>query len=234
MAKARLTRYADAMRRIIGLACLALALLPGGAAGLPHPNRPVAAIVSPEWDDEAARDKAGEAATVMRLLDIGPGDTVADIGAGSGYYTMRVAPKVGPKGLVFAQDIIPRYLDRLRARVRKAGLRNVRFVLGRPSDPRLPKATIDTALLIHMYHEIAEPYVLLYRLRAALKPDGRIAIVDLDRATDFHGTPKALLVCEVRSVGYELVTMTDLRPGYLAVFKRGPAPDPASVKACRA
>ena len=61
-----------------------------------------------------------------------------------------------------------------------------------------------------------------------------MAIVDLDRATDFHGTPKALLVCEVRSVGYELVTMTDLRPGYLAVFRRGPAPDPASVKACRA
>lgn len=232
VASARRTGYAGRMRPIIVLAGLALALAPGMAAGFPRPNRPVATIVSPSWDDEDARDKAGEATAVMRLLDIGPGDVVADIGAGGGYYTMRVAPKVGAKGLVYAQDIVPRYLNALRSRVRKAGLRNVRFVLGRPSDPRLPRAAIDTALLIHMYHEIAEPYALLYRLRASLKPSGRLAIVDLDRATDFHGTPKAVLVCEVRSVGYELVTMTELHPGYLAVFKRGAAPDPASVKAC--
>ncbi len=203
------------------------------ALAFPLPDRPVARIVSPQWSDEAGRDKSGEAVTVLRLLGIDAGDTVADIGAGSGYYTMRVAPKVGPKGLVIAQDIVPRYLTTLKRRVTKAGFRNVRFVLGTPSDPRLPLASVDTALLIHMYHEIGEPYALLWKLRAALKSNGRIAIVDLDRATEFHGTPKFLLACEVKAVGYELVTMTELNPGYLAVFKPGPAPDPATVKACR-
>ncbi len=203
------------------------------AAAFPLPGRPVAQIVSPAWDNEAARDKAGEAAQVIKLLGIDSGDVVADVGAGGGYYTMRVAPKVGPKGVVIAQDIVPKYLRQLKARVHKAGLTNVRFVLGTPSDPRLPRASVDTALLIHMYHEIAQPYDLLWKLRASLKPTGRIAIVDLDRDTEFHGTPKALLACEVKAVGFELVTMTELNPGYLAVFKPGPAPDPASVKACR-
>ncbi len=216
--------------RCIAFLCLAAA---GTAQAFPAPDRPVAHIVSPKWGDEASRDKAGEAAKVIKLLGIDGGDVVADTGAGSGYYTMRVAPKVGPKGRVFAEDIVANYLQRLKTRVRHAGLTNVSFVLGSPSDPRLPAGRIDTALLIHMYHEIEEPYGLLWKLRGSLKPDGRIAVVDLDRATEFHGTPKALLACEVKAVGYELVTMTELNPGYLAVFKPGPAPDPASVKACR-
>ena len=203
------------------------------AAAFPVPDRPVASIVSAAWDDEASRDRAGEASQVMTRLGIGAGDRVADIGAGGGYYTMRVAPKVGPKGVVFAQDIVPRYLSKLKARVRRAGLRNVRFVLGTPSDPRLPRASVDTALLIHMYHEIAQPYDLLWKLRASLKPGGRIAIVDLDRSTTQHGTPKALLACEVKTVGYGLVGMYELNPGYLAIFAPGPAPDPATVRACR-
>ncbi len=200
----------------------------------PLPQRQVARIVSPAWADEGSRDRAGEAENVIRTLDIKPGQTVADIGAGSGYYTMRVSPVVGPKGIVLAQDIVPRYLEQLKARVRKAGLRNVRFVLGTPVDPRMPPGTIDTALLIHMYHEIAQPYALLYKLRAGLKPDGRVAIVDLDRPSEAHGMPKALLVCEVKAVGYDLVSIADLKPGYLAVFKKGAPVDAATVKACRA
>ena len=76
---------------------------------------------------------------------------------------------VGPKGLVIAQDIVPRYLDQLKNRVAKAGYKNVRFLLGSPSNPRLPAASVDRALLIHMYHEIGQPYALLYRLRDALR-----------------------------------------------------------------
>lgn len=199
----------------------------------PAPQRDVASIVSPEWADEASRDRAGEAAKVIKALGIGPGQTVADIGAGSGYYTMRASPVVGPGGTVIAQDIMPRYLDRLRNRVRRAGLTNVRFVRGTPSDPRLPPASVDVALLIHMYHEIARPYELLYRLRGSLKPGGEIAIVDLDRPAEYHGMPKALLVCEVKAVGYTLVSITELDPGYLAIFKPSAPVDPRSVKACR-
>lgn len=203
------------------------------ASAFPMPQRNIARIVSPTWADEASRDKAGEATKVMRIVNIRAGQTVADIGAGSGYYTMRVAPVVGPGGRVIAQDIVPRYLDDLKRRTTRAKLANVRFVQGTASDPRLPKASIDVALLIHMYHEIAEPYALLYRLRASLKPDARIAIVDLDRSSAAHGMPKALLVCEVKAVGYALVSIDDLEPGYLAVFKPSAPVDPRTVKACR-
>ena len=214
------------------LPCLLL-LASTPAFGFPLPQRQVARIVSPAWADEASRDSAGEAANVMRLLGVRPGQTVADVGAGSGYYTMRVSPVVGPRGRVIAQDIVPRYLDQLRLRVRKAGLTNVQFVQGSPADPRLPARAVDIALLIHMYHEIAQPYALLYKLRSSLKADGRVAIVDLDRPSGQHGMPKGLLVCEVKAVGYELVSIADLKPGYLAVFKPGPATDPATVRGCR-
>ncbi|OYU14230.1 MAG: SAM-dependent methyltransferase [Alphaproteobacteria bacterium PA4] len=210
-----------------------LLLLAAPALAFPLPQRQVARVVSPVWADEDSRDKAGEAASVIRQLGIKPGQTVADIGAGSGYYTMRVAPIVGPKGQVIAQDIVQRYLDDLKARTQKAGLTNVRFVKGSTSDPRLPRASVDVALLIHMYHEIAQPYALLYNLRASLKPDARIAIVDLERAAEYHGMPKELLVCEVKAVGYDLVSIADLKPGYLAVFKPGTPVNPATVKACR-
>ena len=151
----------------------------------------------------------------------------------SGYYTMRVAKVVGPAGTVIAEDIVPRYLNNLKARTRRAGLKNVRFVQGSPSDPKLPPASVDVALLIHMYHEIGQPYALLYKLRESLKPDGRVAIVDLDRPSEFHGMPKATLVCEVKAVGYNLVSITDLKPGYLAIFKPGAPVDPRTVTACR-
>jgi len=222
-------RYPIAMRVFAPV----LLLLATPVSAFPTPQREVARIVSPTWANEPSRDKAGEASKVMRILNIRAGQTVADIGAGSGYYTMRVAPVVGPRGRVIAQDIVPRYLDMLKRRTAKAGLTNISFVKGTPSDPRLPRASIDVALLIHMYHVIAEPYALLYRLRASLKPDARVAIVDLDRPSAAHGMPKAMLVCEVRAVGYALVSMDDLEPGYLAVFKPAAPVDPRSVKACR-
>ena len=218
------------MRPILLIITLAAATT---AHALPAPQREIARIVSPIWADEASRDKAGEADNVIRALAIRPGQTVADIGAGSGYYTMRVARTVGPTGKVIAQDIMPRYLSQLQSRTRKAGLKNVSFVQGTASDPRLPPASIDTALLIHMYHEIAQPYALLYKLRDSLKPGGQVAIVDLDRPADQHGMPKALLVCEVKAVGYSLVSIADLKPGYLAIFKPAAAVDPRTVTACR-
>lgn len=219
---------------MFGWFALLFLLASASAQAFPAPQRDVASIVSPTWADESSRDRAGEASKVIRTLGIGPGQTVADIGAGSGYYTMRLSPIVGPKGTVIAQDIMPRYLDQLKSRVRKAGLTNVRIVRGTSSDPRLPPASVDVALLIHMYHEITQPYELLYRLRASLKPGGQIAIVDLEREAENHGMPKALLACEVKAVGYALVSITDLDPGYLAIFKPSAPVDPRSVKACRA
>ncbi len=219
--------------RLILPALLALALL-GGATPLPRPARPVAPIVSESWGEEAERDRVGEAADVMRIAGIRAGMAVADIGTGGGYYVMRVAPVVGPQGRVYAQDLSLGALERVKVRVRRAGFQNIRYVLGRQTSARLPAASVDVALMVHMYHEIEQPYLLLDRLRASLKPGGRIAIVDLDRPSEAHGMPKALLICEVKAVGYELVGVTDIAQGYVALFRPGVRPDPASVRACRA
>ncbi len=202
-------------------------------SAFPAPERPVAGIVSPAWDNESRRDDGREAARVIAALGIGPGQTVADIGAGTGYYTVRLSPVVGPEGEVIAQDIMPEYLRDLEVRVAAAGLENVSFVRGTEADPMLPASRIDTALMIHMYHEIGQPYALLTRLRSALKPGAKLGIVDLEREPLYHGMPRTLLVCELKAVGYDLVSITDLTSGYLAIFTPGTPPPPATVKACR-
>ncbi|WP_439546980.1 class I SAM-dependent methyltransferase [Sandarakinorhabdus sp.] len=209
-------------------------LLAAAPATLPKPQRPVAPVVALEWGDEASRDRVGEAADVMRIAGIKAGSAVADIGTGGGYYVMRLAPVVGPQGRVFAQDISLAALNQVRRRVTAAKFTNVRYVRGGQANARLPAASIDVALMIHMYHEIEQPYLLLDRLRSSLKPGGRIVIVDLDRPSQQHGMPKALLTCEVKAVGYEMVSITDIAQGYVAVFRPGLRPKPGSVRACRA
>jgi Methylase involved in ubiquinone/menaquinone biosynthesis len=142
-----------------------------GRAGccFPNPDRPVADIVSPIWHDEKERDAASEPRQLVRLLGIKSGMTVADIGAGSGYYVVRLSPIVGPHGHVIAEDVVPEYLRGLRRRLRDLRLQNVTISLGEPHDPRLPTNSLDIAILVHMYHEIAQPYALLYNLVPALK-----------------------------------------------------------------
>jgi predicted methyltransferase len=120
--------------------CALIAVLPllPAAGPLPRPQRPVAKVVSSAWGEEAARDKAGEAADVIRIASIKPGMAVADIGTGGGYYVMRVAPVVGPQGRVFAQDLSPGVLERVRQRTRAVNFTNVRFVQGSQANARLP------------------------------------------------------------------------------------------------
>src|SRR5262249_53214170 len=153
------------------------------AVAFPNPDRPVADIVSSIWHNEKVRDAAGEPRQVVRLLGIKSGMTVADIGAGSGYYVVRLSPIVGPHGRVIAEDVVPEYLRGLRRRVRDLGLQNVAIALGEPHDPRLPADSLDVAILVHMYHEIAQPYALLYNLIPALKSGARVGIVDAFRPT---------------------------------------------------
>ena len=202
----------------------------------PKPLRPVAGIVSDQWSSEDTRERVGEAARVMQLLGIRPGMAVADIGAGSGYYTVRLSQRVGPAGRVFAEDIKPDYLAGLQRRVAAEGLGNVTLALGEAHDPRLPPASVDVALLIHMYHEIDQPFGLLVNLLPALRPGARVAILDADRVTSRHGTPPALLECELRAVGFRQVAFHPLEGGatFLAVFAPPPqAPAPASIVPCR-
>ena len=151
---------------------------------------------------------------------------------------MRIAAAVGTGGRVLAQDVMPEYVAELRDRVTAAGLANVAVGLGEPGDPRLPPRSVDVAVMVHMYHEIARPYALLGNLAPSLRPGGRLGIVDVDDATERHGTPRALLDCELAASGYRRVAFHWLlvqppRSEYLAVFEP-PAdpPDPASVAPC--
>jgi len=190
------------------------------ASAFPKPDRPVAEIISPIWASEKERDAVDEAGQLVRRLGIAPGMNVADIGAGSGYHTVRLARAVGPAGQVFGQDVLPRYLAGLTERVGREGLTNVTMAQGDPHDPRLPPRSVDVAILVHMYHEIAQPFALLHNLLPALRPGARVGVVDLDRPTDQHGTPRKLLACEFAAVGYRQVAISDLdgNLGYLAVF----------------
>lgn len=193
------------------------------ADSFPAPSRPVSAIVAPRYIAEDRRDAFGEAETVLRRLGIRRGLVVADIGAGDGYYVARLAPRVGSTGKVLAVDIEPRYLADLRKRVATAGWTNVEVITGAPHDPKLPPNGVDVALLIHMYHEIEQPFGLLYHLALAMKPRGLVGIVDLDGPTDQHGTPPGLLRCEVEALGFRRIRLEQLSDGsYLATFR---APD---------
>jgi len=191
------------------------------ASAFPKPDRPVADIVSPIWHDEKQRDDAGEPRQLVRLLGINSGMTIADIGAGSGYYVVRLSPIVGPHGRIIAEDVVPEYLQDLSSRVHGLGLQNVTISLGEPHDPRLPAGSLDIAILVHMYHEITQPYALLYNLVPALKPGARVGIVDAYGPTSEHGTPPSLLRCEFAVVGYREISLDRLTgsDAYLALFE---------------
>ncbi len=206
------------------------------AGPFPAADRPVARIVSSRWSTEEARDRLNEADEVMNKAGIKPGMTVADIGAGEGYYTIRLAERVGKEGRVLAEDIVPEVRDSLAERVVRERLQSVSVRLGEPADPKLPENSFDRVLMVHMYHEIEQPYEFLWRMRPALKPDGLVIVVDANRPTQNHGTPPSLLKCEFAAVGYVQVAMSEMPSagGYMASFRaRGPRPEPRDIKACK-
>jgi SAM-dependent methyltransferase len=225
------------------MACLASVLLATSCKAQPEPSpfpdpqRPVAPIVSARYSNEDARDSVGEFEKVVELAGIKRGMSVADIGAGEGYYTVRLSPLVGEEGRVLAQDIVPETRDALAQRVSRERLDNVAVKLGEPNNSGLPRSSFDRILLIHMYHEIERPSEFLWHLRGALKRDGRVVVVDADRPTSRHGTPPKLLVCEFAALGYELTRFERLADteSYFAQFAAvGPRPEPQDIPVCPA
>jgi ubiquinone/menaquinone biosynthesis C-methylase UbiE len=208
---------------------------PETAREFPRAYRPVSKSGANQFSTEVKRDSFNEAQTVMDLAEIGQGMTVADIGAGEGYYTVRLAERVGSQGRVLAQDIDSGALRRLGARVVRERLDNVSIKLGAEDDPKLPPASFDRIFLVHMYHEVTEPYAFLWRLRPALRDSGRVIVVEVDRPSDEHGLPPALLFCEFASLGFrlkEFVRKPELQ-GYFAQFEASePRPAPSAIKPC--
>jgi ubiquinone/menaquinone biosynthesis C-methylase UbiE len=221
------------------IAALLLALAACRAEPEPSPfpkaHRPVAPIVSDSFSTEDARDRVGEAEAVMRLAGIAPGMSVADIGAGEGYYTVRLSPMVGPRGRVLAEDIVPKTRDQLALRVQRENLDNVAVRLGQPADPKLPAHSFDRIFLVHMYHEVTKPYEFLWNLREGLKEGGLVIVVDADRPIKRHGMPPRQLMCEFAAVGLQPVRTSRLvgSDAYFASFKAvEPRPEPSAIKPC--
>jgi predicted methyltransferase len=202
----------------------------------PKADRPVSPIVADAYSTEDARDRMGEFDRVIELAGVKPGMWVADVGAGRGYYSVRLSPVVGKKGRVLAEDIQPEVRDNLARRVQRERLDNVAVMLGTPDDPKLPPHSFDRVFLVHMYHEVTSPYAFLWHVREALKPGGLIIVVDADRPPQRHGLPHDQLRCEFAAVGLQ---MRDFQPlegsdAYFASFAAvGPRPAPGEIKPCK-
>ncbi|HET7576268.1 MAG TPA: methyltransferase domain-containing protein [Sphingomicrobium sp.] len=196
----------------------------------------MAPIVGDTFSTEDARDRLGEAEQVMRLAGVRPGMSVADVGAGRGYYTVRLARVVGAEGRVLAEDILPSVRDSLSDRVQRERLDNVAVKLGTPDNPMLPPQSFDRIFLVHMYHEVASPYAFLWHLREGLRPDGLIVVVDADRPVRRHGMPPQQLKCELAGLNLAPVKFNMLTGGetYLMAFRlAGPRPEPDKIKPCK-
>jgi cyclopropane fatty-acyl-phospholipid synthase-like methyltransferase len=155
------------------------------------------------------RDQKLHVDRVMDTLGLAAGKNVADIGAGSGWFTVRAAARVGPAGTVYAVDINPEAIHYIDERVRKLSTRNVQTILSAPDDPKLPPQTVDAVLLLKTYHEVADPVALLQHLRPALKPGARLGIIDKNGEAANHGINRKIVIDEAARAGYRLVDTYD-------------------------
>ena len=159
---------------------------------------------------------------VMDILGIAPGKSAADIGAGSGWFTVRAAQRVGASGQIYAVDINPEAIQYINNRVKKESLQNVKTILSKPDDPLLPGNSIDAVLMLKTYHEIAHPVTLLRNLRPALRPGAKLGIIDRNGNGTDHGIGKDVVIREAKEAGYTLLEQYDFVKGdkmdYFLVF----------------
>lgn len=173
--------------------------------------------------ESAGREERLQINRVMDILEITPGKTVADIGAGSGWFTVRAARRVTETGSVYAVDINPEAIRYIDARVQKEGLHNVKTILSKSDDPKLPEAKVDAVLLLKTYHEVADPVVLLRNLRGSLRPGAKIGIIDRNGNGENHGIGRDIIIKEAAEAGYVLLAQYDFVKGdgmdYFLVFE---------------
>src|SRR4051812_8080477 len=207
--RSRMWNRAAALAGFLLLSCRAQPSAPR----FPNAHRDVAPIVGDTFSTEDARDRLGEAEETMQLAGVRKGMWVADVGAGQGYYTVRLARVVGAKGRVLAEDIVGDVTDQLTDRVQRERLDNVAGQLGPPDDPMLPAQTFDRIFLVHMYHEVASPYAFLWHMRVGLKPNGLVVVVDANRPVNRHGMPPQQLKCELAALNLKPVKFAMLTGG---------------------
>ncbi len=174
--------------------------------------------------DSPGRDERLQVNRVMDMLGIEPGKNVADIGAGSGWFTVRAARRVTGSGTVYAVDVNPQAIHYIDRRAKKEQLQNIKTILSKPDDPQIPAQGVDAVLLLKTYHEVAHPVVLLRNLRSSLKPGARIGIIDRNGNGENHGVNKDVVVREAAEAGYELRDTQDFVKAdgmdYFLIFRR--------------
>jgi ubiquinone/menaquinone biosynthesis C-methylase UbiE len=181
-----------------------------------------------DWLDRPEREKEEQPKKLLSALKIKPGDVIADIGAGSGYYTFRMAERVGPTGKVLAVDIQPEMLALIRQRAKARGVANVEPIQGTETDPKLPADSVDLILMVDVYHEFAFPYEMTEAMIRALKPGGRMVFVEF-RLEDDKVPIKRVHKMSERQVRKEMdgqpvhwVETLDVLPWqHIIVFKKG-------------
>jgi len=218
---------------VLGWLLLTLCVIPlaeagaqsGGSAQREAKPRPTSTPYTGDFShfEYPGREKKLQIDRVMDLLQIKTGSKVADIGAGGGWFTVRAANRVGASGVVYAEDINPESIQYIRNRADHEHLGNVQEVLGHADDPMLPANSVDAALLLKTYHEVADPVALLRNLRKSLRPQGRVGIIDRNGNGADHGVDKEVVVKEAAEAGYKLVGTYDFvkpdKEDYFLVFE---------------
>jgi SAM-dependent methyltransferase len=232
MKRARLRLFLVA--GILGLAAFYAGARYTGSRQIPtHPltGRPIAGIATNSgWLDRAAREREEEPDRALQLLEILRGMTVADIGAGTGYMTLRLAQLVGPGGKVFANDVQRGMLEIVERKAQSAHVTNIEAIQGTETDARLPKGTVDLALLVDVYHEFRYPQAMLRSVRSALKPDGRLVFIEYRKEDPripiayTHRMSVAEIRAEVEPEGFAFErAVEDLPRQHIVRFRRGGA-----------
>jgi SAM-dependent methyltransferase len=178
---------------------------------------------------------------VMDAVGVADGSIVAEVGAGGGWFTVRLARRVGPQGLVYAEDIQEQMIDSIERRMQRESLGNVRTVLGKLDDPRLPDGTLDAVLIVDSYYEFEKPLDMLRNVKDALKPNGRVAIVDYRRDGEGPGPPledrvdESVVIAKAEAAGLRLVSRETFLPyQYMLVFgRRESVPDSTGAQTRR-
>jgi ubiquinone/menaquinone biosynthesis C-methylase UbiE len=172
--------------------------------------------------ESPGRDERLQINRVMDILGIKAGKNVADIGAGSGWFTVRAAKRVGESGTVYAVDINPEAVTYIDGRAQKEKIGNVKTILSPADDPKLPANAVDCVLMLKTYHEIAKPVTLLENLRAALRPGAKVGVIDRNGNGEDHGVAREIVIREAKQAGYRLVDTYDFVKGdkmdYFLVF----------------
>ncbi len=188
-------------------------------------NRPVSEPYTGDLSifEDANRAKNLQIDRVMNILKITDGKNVADIGAGSGWFTVRAAKRIGEKGKVFAVEINQQYIDYISNRAKKENFSNIQTVLGTEDNPKLPENSVDAVLILKTYHEIGQPVKVLENVRKSLRKDARIGIIDRNGKGDDHGIQKETVVEEMKRAGFALIEDYDfVKPDgmdYFLVFQ---------------